>query len=88
MAQEIINIGTVANDGTGEAIRSAFEKANRMFDELYAAPTPTPYTRPSDWLTMPVLEQGDQQWSGLFPINDAEGNFVSIACLYPRVHGV
>lgn len=35
MAQQTINIGTVANDGTGDPIRDAFDKANDNFTELY-----------------------------------------------------
>jgi hypothetical protein len=35
MAQQIINNGTVAGDGTGEVLFSAFEKANDNFTELY-----------------------------------------------------
>ncbi len=37
MAQQQINVGTVANDGTGDPLRDAFVKANDNFDELYAA---------------------------------------------------
>ena len=36
MAQQTINIGSSANDGTGDAIRSAFDKSNDNFTELYA----------------------------------------------------
>jgi hypothetical protein len=36
MAQQTINIGTVANDGTGDPLRSAFDKVNDNFTELYA----------------------------------------------------
>lgn len=35
MAQRIINIGTVANDGTGETLRGAFANTNNNFTELY-----------------------------------------------------
>jgi hypothetical protein len=35
MAQQTINIGTVANDGTGDPLRTAFDKANDNFTELY-----------------------------------------------------
>ena len=31
MAQQSINIGTTANDGTGETVRSAFDKTNDNF---------------------------------------------------------
>lgn len=36
MAKQTINIGTTANDGTGDPIRDAFDKANDNFTELYA----------------------------------------------------
>ena len=36
MAQKSINIGSTANDGTGETVRSAFDKTNDNFTELYA----------------------------------------------------
>jgi len=35
MAKQTINVGSVANDGTGDAVRSAFQKTNANFDELY-----------------------------------------------------
>ena len=36
MAQQTINIGTTANDGTGDPLRTAFDKANDNFNEIYA----------------------------------------------------
>lgn len=36
MAQKIINVGTVANDGTGDTIRGAFSNVNVNFTELYS----------------------------------------------------
>ena len=36
MAQEIINVGTTANDGQGDPIRTAFIKTNTNFAELYS----------------------------------------------------
>ena len=38
MAQQTIGIGTTANDGTGDPIRSAFDKSNDNFTELYGKP--------------------------------------------------
>lgn len=35
MAQELINIGTEPNDGTGDPIRESFDKINSNFTELY-----------------------------------------------------
>lgn len=37
MTQQTVNIGAVANDGTGDPARTAFDKINDNFDELYAA---------------------------------------------------
>lgn len=37
MAQQIINIGTLPNDGTGDTIRVAYTKINTNFTEVYAA---------------------------------------------------
>ena len=35
MAKQTIGIGSSANDGTGDAIRTAFDKSNDNFNELY-----------------------------------------------------
>jgi hypothetical protein len=37
MAQQIINVGTTPNDGTGDPLRSALQKVNANETELYAA---------------------------------------------------
>lgn len=34
MAVQLINIGNVANDGTGDDLREAFIKVNQNFEEL------------------------------------------------------
>tara|TARA_S200002703_G_scaffold120772_1_gene106603 strand:+ start:247 stop:753 length:507 start_codon:yes stop_codon:yes gene_type:complete len=36
MAKQVINIGTTANDGTGDPLRTAFDKVNDNFTELYS----------------------------------------------------
>lgn len=35
MAKQAVNIGTTANDGTGDQLRNAFIKVNQNFDEVY-----------------------------------------------------
>ena len=35
MAQELVNIGTSANSGNGDPLRTAFTKINNNFTELY-----------------------------------------------------
>ena len=37
MAKSTVNIGTSANDRTGDTLRTAFNKINQNFDELYTA---------------------------------------------------
>lgn len=37
MAQQIINIGAAPNDGTGDVLRTAFQKVNDNFTELYGS---------------------------------------------------
>lgn len=39
MAQEIINIGTLPNDGTGDPVRVAFQKINNNFTQVYSGNT-------------------------------------------------
>ena len=36
MAKQVIGIGSAANDGTGDPLRTAFDKINDNFDELYS----------------------------------------------------
>lgn len=35
MAKQTVNLGTTANDGTGDPLRTAFDKLNDNFDEVY-----------------------------------------------------
>ena len=37
MAKQIVNLGSSANDGTGDPLRTAFDKINDNFNELYSA---------------------------------------------------
>ena len=40
MSKQTINIGTTANDKTGDPLRTAFNKINQNFDELYNQQSP------------------------------------------------
>lgn len=42
MAQEVINVGTTPNDGTGDPLRTAYIKCNNNFGELYSRVQTTP----------------------------------------------
>ena len=58
MANSIINIGTLANDGTGDDPREAFIKVNNNSSELYA--------RSSESTTAVNLVVHDAPTAGLF----------------------
>ena len=38
MAKITLNVGSNANDGTGDTLRSAMQNVNTMFTELYESP--------------------------------------------------
>jgi len=68
MAQQSINIGTTANDGTGESVRSAFDKTNDNFTELYngagVADDSVSYTKlGNEFTTAAVLSASDVDFS-------------------------
>jgi len=44
MQQEIINVGSAPNDGTGTPIRTAFQYTNNNFTQLFALANATPPT--------------------------------------------
>ena len=44
MALQVINVGSSPNDGTGDAIRTAYIKCNDNFAELYSRVQTTPPT--------------------------------------------
>jgi hypothetical protein len=48
MARQNINVGTTANDGTGDPLRTAFTKVNSNFVELYSAGYITANSLPTD----------------------------------------
>ena len=52
MTQQTINVGTAPNDGLGDPIRTAYQKCNSNFNELYSRVQDIP---PSD----PVGSIGD-----------------------------
>ena len=60
MARQTINIGTAANDGTGDPLRPAFDKINDNFVELYGS---------DDDATNFVLEDTSPQLGGDLDVN-------------------
>jgi hypothetical protein len=51
MAQQLINIGTTVNDGTGDTLRSGAQKINANFAELYLTTLPTQTGQSGKFLT-------------------------------------
>ena len=60
MAQQSINIGSSANDGTGDPLRTAFDKINDNFTELYGS---------DDDATNFVIEDTSPQLGGDLDVN-------------------
>jgi hypothetical protein len=60
MAQQTINIGTIANDNTGDTLRGAGEKINDNFTELYAA---LPLVTPTTWVPTLIDSGGGRTFS-------------------------
>lgn len=52
MARQVINVGVTPNDGTGDPLRTAYQKCNSNFGELYSRlqdnPPTTPIGNPGD----------------------------------------
>ena len=47
MALQVINVGTLPNDGQGDAIRTAYIKCNNNFAELYSRVQDSPPLTPA-----------------------------------------
>jgi hypothetical protein len=47
MAQQTINVGAAPNDGLGDPIRTAYQKCNNNFNELYSRVQDTPPLTPT-----------------------------------------
>jgi hypothetical protein len=58
MAQQTINVGATANDGTGDGIRSAYIKCNSNFNELYNT-TITPTSVPNGTSNLSVADSAN-----------------------------
>ena len=54
MAKQTVNIGTNANDGSGDPLRTAFDKLNDNFDEVYAE------TDWSEFKSLPAFKAGNR----------------------------
>jgi len=59
MAKQTINIGSAANDGTGDPLRTAFTKTNENFTELYNDMSSYSASDASDWANTAPTTVGD-----------------------------
>ena len=66
MSQQVINVGSTANDNNGDTLRGSWIKANANFDEIYAA---LPLTAPSTWVPTLVDSGGGRTFA--FTVNTA-----------------
>jgi hypothetical protein len=76
MAKQVINTGTVANDGTGDGLRTAFTKVNSNFTELYAQTSNT-WVSPQTSNTYSVIHMSGATRVSLPPSDVASVNTVS-----------
>jgi hypothetical protein len=82
MAREIINVGTVPNDGLGDPLRTAFTKTNNNFAELYSRqtdPPPSSVGSPGDFEGMWAVDSNYFYW--------CTGSFDNTTLIWLRVQG-
>jgi hypothetical protein len=90
MSQEVINIGTVANDGEGDPLRVAFQKINNNFTQLFTAGFETYQSTTFDnepnqvifELPANLFTQGTFQINSANPENNNSQNIVLVASIY------
>lgn len=85
MAQQLINIGTAANDGTGDSLRAAGGKINSNFTELYGR---TAYTLPiATNATLGGVKVGDtlqiNASTGVLSLNASLDNLTDVTITAP-----
>ena len=66
MSQQVINVGSTANDNNGDTLRGSWIKANANFDEIYAA---LPMLAPSTWVPTLIDSGGGRTFN--FTVNTA-----------------
>ena len=73
MARQIVDIGTVGNDGTGDSIRESFRKVNENFKDLYAVFGIGDRIRSTDLDDFPATYDANQ----IFVVNSAGDNVLA-----------
>jgi hypothetical protein len=81
MSQNIINVGEVANDGTGESLRDAFNAVNDNFSQIWASgPVNTNVVIANNVITTAVTNQNlilSPKDSSIFFISDSTSSKLS-----------
>tara|TARA_R110002153_G_scaffold156166_1_gene308265 strand:+ start:606 stop:1139 length:534 start_codon:yes stop_codon:yes gene_type:complete len=73
MAKQTVEIGTTANDGTGDQLRTAFNKLNQNFGEVYGTNFVTELMLNDDIVGAAELKVTGNGTSGQFLSSDGDG---------------
>lgn len=82
MAQQIINIGSTVNDGTGDTLRTGAQKINANFAELYLTTIPTQTGNAGKFLT---TNGTGTSWAPITDVVTAAANQLTGTTLAPQV---
>lgn len=82
MAQQLINIGSTVNDGTGDTLRSGAQKINANFAELYLTTIPTQAGNGGKFLS---TDGTGTQWLSIADTITAAANQLTGTTLAPTV---
>lgn len=86
MAKQVINVGLAPNDGTGDPIRTAFQKAMLNFDELYTNQFSGSYAdltnKPTSILSFGITDGS----AGQFLKTDGSGNLTFATVTIPAAY--
>ena len=82
MAQQIINIGSTVNDGTGDTLRSGAQKVNANFAELYLTTLPSQTGNSGKFLT---TDGTGTEWATITDQITAAANILTGTTLAPNV---
>ena len=82
MAQQIINIGSTVNDGTGDTLRTGAQKVNANFAELYQTTLPTQAGQSGNFLT---TDGTQPEWKPITDVVTAAANQLTGTTLASQV---
>ena len=79
MSKLLINIGSTPNDRTGDSLRTAFDKINQNFGELYATLDPASLTELAQDYAAAMFTEGVH--SGIIVEYDDDGNVINLTVI-------